>query len=184
MKFLTLILATLLSVSAFSKDSVVVIDTNYGDIEIALNTQEAPITVANFLKYVDAGFYDGLIFHRVINNFMIQGGGLNDKMEEKRVNTSIQNEARNGLSNKVGTIAMARTSDPHSARTQFFINVSDNVFLDHRNTTQDGWGYAVFGKVISGMDVVNKIKGVPTTSRLGYQDVPVDPVFIEDIRRK
>lgn len=152
--------------------------TTYGKIVIALDAEKAPETVANFVQYVKDGFYNGTIFHRVISNFMIQGGGFTEKMEQKPTRAPIQNEAANGLSNETGTIAMARTSDPHSATAQFFINVGDNHFLD-KARSQDGWGYAVFGEVVEGMDVVNKIKAVPTGSKGFHQDVPSDTVLIE-----
>lgn len=153
--------------------------TNYGVITLQLFADKAPETVANFEEYVKAGHYDNTIFHRVINNFMIQGGGFEPGMKQKATRAPIKNEANNGLSNKVGTIAMARTMEPHSASAQFFINVADNTFLDHSAPTVQGWGYAVFGQVVDGMDVVNKIKAVPTTMRAGHQDVPVDDVIIE-----
>ncbi|WP_027896806.1 peptidylprolyl isomerase [Zestomonas thermotolerans] len=153
--------------------------TNYGVITLQLFADKAPETVANFEEYVKAGHYDNTIFHRVINNFMIQGGGFEPGMKQKATRAPIKNEANNGLSNKVGTIAMARTMEPHSASAQFFINVADNTFLDHSAPTVQGWGYAVFGEVVDGMDVVNKIKAVPTTMRAGHQDVPVDDVIIE-----
>jgi peptidyl-prolyl cis-trans isomerase B (cyclophilin B) len=148
-----------------------------GDMKIELYEKEAPGTVQNFLWYVDNGFYDGLIFHRVIDNFMIQGGGLNADMIPKSTRDPIQNEAKNGLKNERGSIAMARTMQPHSATAQFFINVKDNGFLDYPG--QDGWGYCVFGKVVEGMDVVDKIRAVETTTRNGHADVPVEPVTIE-----
>lgn len=153
--------------------------TNFGNIDIQLDHEKAPNTAKNFEEYVKSGFYDGVIFHRVINGFMIQGGGFEPGMTEKRTNDPIQNEANNGLSNMTGTIAMARTMDPHSASAQFFINVSDNTFLDHTAETMEGWGYAVFGKVVEGMDVVDQIKKVPTTMAMGHQDVPAEPVIIE-----
>ncbi len=153
--------------------------TNYGVITLKLDAEKAPVTAANFEKYVKDGHYDGTIFHRVINNFMIQGGGFESGMKQKETNAPIKNEANNGLSNKVGTIAMARTMDPHSASAQFFINVKDNTFLDHTAPTPQGWGYAVFGEVVDGMDVVDKIRGVATTSKAGHQDVPVEDVVIE-----
>lgn len=156
---------------------MVKLQTNFGDITIELNAEKAPVTVANFLNYVDKGFYDGTIFHRVINGFMIQGGGMDTRFAQKPTRESITNEAKNGLKNKTGTIAMARTMDPHSASAQFFINVADNGFLDYPG--QDGWGYCVFGTVTEGMDVVNKIKGVKTGNRQGHQDVPVEDVVIE-----
>ena len=155
-----------------------VLHTTYGDITIELDTAKAPETAANFAQYVRDGFYNGTIFHRVIPNFMIQGGGFDDKMNQKPTRDPIKNEADNGLSNQTGTLAMARTSDPHSASAQFFINVADNHFLD-KARSQDGWGYAVFGKVVDGMDVVNKIKAVPTGSSGFHQDVPRDTVLIE-----
>ncbi|GLQ32280.1 peptidylprolyl isomerase [Litoribrevibacter albus] len=153
--------------------------TNFGNIDIQLDFEKAPETAKNFEEYVKSGFYDGVIFHRVINGFMIQGGGFEPGMKEKRTNDPIKNEANNGLSNMTGTIAMARTMDPHSASAQFFINVSDNTFLDHTAETMEGWGYAVFGKVVEGMDIVEQIKKVPTTMAMGHQDVPVEDVIIE-----
>ncbi len=158
---------------------MVKLTTNFGDITLELNAEKAPITVANFLKYVEDGFYDGLIFHRVIGNFMIQGGGFDTQMKQKPTEAEIKNEADNGLSNDKYTIAMARTSVPHSASSQFFINVNDNDFLNHTAPTPSGWGYCVFGKVIDGTDVIDKIKAVKTGSRAGHQDVPVDSVIIE-----
>ncbi len=155
------------------------LQTNHGDITIKLFADEAPETVKNFIQYVQDGHYDNTIFHRVISNFMIQGGGFEPGMQQKPVRAPIKNEANNGLSNKVGTLAMARTMDPHSASSQFFINVSDNAFLDHTSETSQGWGYAVFGEVVEGMDVVNTIKAVDTTSRAGHQDVPREDVVIE-----
>lgn len=153
--------------------------TNHGVITLQLFEDKAPETVANFKEYVKAGHYDGTIFHRVIGNFMIQGGGFEPGMKQKTTRAPIKNEANNGLSNKVGSIAMARTMEPHSASAQFFINVADNSFLNHSAPTVQGWGYAVFGEVIEGMDVVNKIKAVATTMKGGHQDVPVDDVIIE-----
>lgn len=153
--------------------------TNYGVITLNLFADKAPETVANFEEYVKAGHYDNTVFHRVISNFMIQGGGFEPGMKQKSTRASIKNEANNGLSNKVGTVAMARTMEPHSASAQFFINVSDNNFLDHSAPTVQGWGYAVFGEVADGMDVVNKIRAVATTMKSGHQDVPVDDVIIE-----
>ncbi len=153
--------------------------TNHGVITLELFEDKAPLTCANFIEYVKSGHYDGTIFHRVISNFMIQGGGFEPGMKQKSTRAPIKNEANNGLSNKVGTIAMARTMDPHSASAQFFINVSDNGFLDHSAPTTQGWGYAVFGAVVDGMDVVEAIKGVSTTMRSGHQDVPVEDVVIE-----
>ena len=158
---------------------MVVLHTNFGDIKLELDAEKAPKTVANFLDYVKSGHFDGTIFHRVINGFMIQGGGFEPGMKQKSTRMAIENEADNGLKNENGTIAMARTMDPHSASAQFFINVKDNDFLNHSAKTTDGWGYCVFGKVVEGMDIVNKIKGVKTTFRAGHQDVPVDDVIIE-----
>jgi peptidyl-prolyl cis-trans isomerase B (cyclophilin B) len=167
---------------ATAKDKpIVLVKTTSGDIEVELYPEKAPETVANFLKYTKDGFYDGTIFHRVIPTFMIQGGGFTEKMEQKKTNAPIKNEAANGLSNSPAFIAMARTSDPHSATSQFFINVGENSFLDHKNTSKDGYGYAVFGKVVKGMDVVNKIKNVKTGNRNGYSDVPLEPVIIKSM---
>jgi peptidyl-prolyl cis-trans isomerase B (cyclophilin B) len=151
--------------------------TSLGDILIELDEEKAPLSSANFMQYVTDGHYDGTIFHRVINNFMIQGGGFTSDMTQKATREPIENEAKNGLKNEAGTIAMARTMDPHSATAQFFINVSNNGFLDYPG--QDGWGYAVFGKIVDGMDVVKQIKGVETTHRAGHSDVPVEPIVIE-----
>ena len=159
--------------------SNVLIHTNFGDITIELNYEKAPITAANFEQYVRDGFYDGVIFHRVIDGFMVQGGGFDVSMDQKETRANIENEADNGLTNDEGTLAMARTMDPHSASAQFFINVGDNAFLNHSGKNSQGWGYAVFGKVVEGMDVVNTIKKVSTTSKSGHQDVPADPVVIE-----
>ena len=160
---------------------MVKLNTNYGTILLELNADKAPKTVANFLQYAKDGFYAGTIFHRVINGFMIQGGGMQPGMVEKQTRDPIQNEADNGLANARGTIAMARTPDPHSASAQFFINVADNDFLNFRAQTQDGWGYCVFGKVVEGMDVVDKIKGVETGNKGYHQDVPVEDVVIESV---
>ena len=155
--------------------------TNYGLIKIETDHENAPITSANFEQYIRDGFYDGTIFHRVIDGFMIQGGGMEPGMREKKTRENIQNEASNGLKNDRGTLAMARTPDPHSASSQFFINVKNNDFLNFRSETQDGWGYCVFAKVVEGMDVVDAIKGV-TTGNSGYhQDVPVEDVIIEKV---
>jgi len=158
---------------------MIILHTNHGDITLKLNHDKAPATAANFEQYVTDGHYNGVIFHRVISGFMIQGGGFEPGMVEKDSRDSIENEADNGLSNKKGTIAMARTMEPHSASAQFFINVSDNTFLDHTAKTLEGWGYAVFGEVVEGLDVVDAIKTVDTTMRAGHQDVPVDDVIIE-----
>ncbi|RDE24235.1 peptidyl-prolyl cis-trans isomerase [Motiliproteus coralliicola] len=157
---------------------MITLQTNLGEIKIELNDDKAPKTCANFREYVRNGFFDGTIFHRVIDGFMIQGGGFEPGMVQKPTEAPIENEADNGLSNETGTLAMARTMDPHSATAQFFINVNDNNFLDHRSKSTEGWGYAVFGKVVEGMDIVNQIKAVKTTSRAGHQDVPVDDVVI------
>jgi peptidyl-prolyl cis-trans isomerase B (cyclophilin B) len=162
---------------------VVKLLTNFGEITLELNAEKAPITVANFLQYVDSGFYNGTIFHRVINGFMIQGGGFDGKMQQKATADEIKNEADNGLANDIYTIAMARTSAPHSASSQFFINVGNNDFLNYTAPNSSGWGYCVFGKVTAGMDVVDKIKKVATTSRNGHQDVPVENVIIESATR-
>jgi peptidyl-prolyl cis-trans isomerase B (cyclophilin B) len=160
---------------------MVVLHTNFGDITIKMFEQEAPNTVKNFLEYANAGFYNGTIFHRVIDGFMVQGGGFVSGMEQKNVNDPIQNEANNGLSNKVGTLAMARTPDPHSATAQFFINVNNNDFLNHSSETSQGWGYCVFAEVVEGMDIVEKIKGVATGSNGFHQDVPLEDVIIESV---
>ena len=157
---------------------MIVFKTNYGDITVELDFEKAPKSAANFLEYAKSGFYDNTIFHRVIDNFMIQGGGFESGPSQKPNGKPIVNEADNGLTNDIGTLAMARTSDPHSATSQFFINVSDNTFLNHKNKTAQGWGYAVFGRVTAGMDVVNKIKQCKTTSKSGHQDVPVDEIII------
>ncbi len=157
------------------------ISTTFGDMTLELDADNAPKTVANFLDYVREGFYDGTIFHRVIDNFMVQGGGFDTNMQQKATKTPVENEADNGLKNEFGTIAMARTMDPHSATAQFFINVSNNEFLNHSGKNMQGWGYAVFGKVTEGSEVLDKIRAVATTSRNGHQDVPVDPVIIESI---
>ena len=157
---------------------VLELDTNMGAIVIELNEEKAPKTVENFLNYVKSGHYDGTIFHRIIDGFMIQGGGMDAEMNEKATNAPVENEADNGLKNDKGTIAMARTQDPHSATSQFFINVKDNDFLNHSGKNMQGWGYTVFGKVTSGMDVIDKMRGVPT-GRFGmHADVPNEPVVI------
>jgi peptidyl-prolyl cis-trans isomerase B (cyclophilin B) len=151
---------------------------------IELYPEKAPLTVKNFLSYVDNGFYDGTIFHRVIPNFMIQGGGFSAEIKRKSAEPPIQNEADNGLKNDRGTVAMARTQDPHSATAQFFINTSDNEFLNHRGKSGQNWGYAVFGKVVKGMDVVDAISGAKTKNSGVMRDVPVETVFIETARRQ
>ena len=153
--------------------------TNHGTISIELDSEKAPKTAANFLAYVESGHYDGTIFHRVIDGFMIQGGGFGAGMKEKETREPVENEAANGLKNDRGTLAMARTNDPHSATAQFFINVSDNDFLNHRAPSGQGWGYCVFGRVVEGLDIVDKIKGVKTGNKGFHQDVPVEDVVIE-----
>lgn len=157
---------------------MILLKTNQGDITIELDHERAPNTAANFEKYVKDGFYDGLIFHRVIGNFMVQGGGFEPGMKPRKVGEPIRNEANNGQSNMAGTVAMARTMDPHSATAQFFINVQDNGFLDHTAETAEGWGYTAFGRVVDGMDTVNAIRALPTTMKHGHQDVPVDDIVI------
>jgi peptidyl-prolyl cis-trans isomerase B (cyclophilin B) len=153
--------------------------TNFGVIGLELDEAKAPQTVANFLEYVKSGFFDNTVFHRVIDGFMIQGGGFEPGMKQKATNAAVKNEANNGLKNEKYTVAMARTSDPHSATAQFFINVGDNTFLNHTAETAQGWGYAVFGKVTEGTDVVDRIRKVKTGSRGMHQDVPMDDVVIE-----
>ena len=155
--------------------------TILGDMILELDAENAPKTVENFVNYATSGFYDGTIFHRVINNFMVQGGGFDADMRQKTTEAPIDNEANNGLKNNRGTIAMARTMDPHSATAQFFINVSDNDFLNHTAENMQGWGYAVFGQVVEGQEVLDKIRVVSTGSQAGHQDVPVDPVVIESV---
>ena len=163
----------------------VIMETSKGTVVIELFGHKAPMTTANFVAYVQAKFYDNTIFHRVMSNFMIQGGGFTADMNKKKTRPPIRNEADNGLKNNTGTIAMARTPDPHSATAQFFINVKDNVFLNHKSKTQNGWGYCVFGRVIKGMEVVRAIETVMTTTkevnRAVYQNVPVDPVIIKSV---
>ncbi len=158
------------------------IKTNYGTIVVELNAEKAPKTVANFLAYAKEGFYDNTIFHRVIDKFVIQGGGFGPGMTQKPTRGNIENEASNGLRNARGTLAMARASDPHSASSQFFINVVDNDFLNYTASTPSGWGYCVFGKVIDGMHIVDQIKGVVTGSKLGHKDVPMSDVIIEKLQ--
>ena len=159
----------------------VMMETSMGDITLELDAEKAPDTVANFVEYANSGFYDGTIFHRVIANFMIQGGGFDSDMKQKKTREPIKNEAANGLKNDTGTIAMARTNDPNSATAQFFINVKDNGFLNHTAPSGQGWGYAVFGKVTDGMDVVHAIEKVDTTIRSGMQDVPAETVVINKV---
>ena len=159
----------------------ILMTTTVGPMTLELDADNAPKTVENFLSYVSSGFYDDTIFHRVINNFMVQGGGFTADMEQKATQAPIENEANNGLKNALGTIAMARTQDPHSATAQFFINVQDNDFLNHTGENMQGWGYAVFGKVTEGEDVLDKIRCVQTGSQAGHQDVPVEPIIIESV---
>ena len=163
---------------------MIVLHTSAGDITLELDFEKAPISAANFKQYAENGHYDGTIFHRVIDNFMIQGGGFEPGMKQKATGAPIQNEADNGLSNDVGTIAMARTMEPHSASAQFFINVKDNDFLNHSDKSPQGWGYAVFGKVTDGMDVINAIKGCETGSVGGHGDVPLEDIIIESVTIK
>lgn len=168
------------AIAAQSADNPLVkLETNMGDIVVQLDGRKAPRTTANFIQYVKSGHYDGLIFHRVIKNFMIQGGGMTPDMREKKTSAPIRNEADNGLRNRKYTIAMARTNDPHSASSQFFINTKDNAFLDFKSPTPDGWGYAVFGKVVEGQKVVDKIESVMTGRKGPHDDVPVEPVIIK-----
>ena len=159
----------------------ITLHTNFGDITLELFNDKAPVTAANFLQYCRDGHYNGTIFHRVIDGFMIQGGGYASGFEEKDTRASIKNEANNGLSNKIGTIAMARTQEPHSASAQFFINVADNTFLDFKSESISGWGYCVFAQVTNGMDIVNKIKTVKTGRYGMHQDVPKEDVVIENV---
>ena len=158
---------------------MVKLQTNFGIITLDLDAEKAPETVANFLQYVNDGFYNGTIFHRVIDGFMVQGGGFMPDMMQKATRDTIKNEATNGLKNDIYTIAMARTPNPHSASSQFFINAGDNSFLNFTAETPQGWGYCVFGKVVEGQDVIDKIKKVRTGNKAGHQDVPVEPVIIE-----
>ena len=164
-----------------SANPKVLIETSKGNITIELNAEKAPITVENFIGYVNDGFYNGTIFHRVIPNFMVQGGGMTADMSEKSTKASIQNEANNGLLNDRGTLAMARTNAPHSASSQFFINVADNAFLNFKGENPQGWGYAVFGKVTEGMEVVDAIVGVKTGNHGMHRDVPVEPVLMNKV---
>jgi peptidyl-prolyl cis-trans isomerase B (cyclophilin B) len=157
---------------------MIIFETNFGNIEIELFADKAPKTCENFVTYVKEGFYDGLIFHRVIPGFMVQGGGFDADMNQRPTNPTIENEANNGLSNDEGTLAMARTMDPHSASGQFFVNVANNNFLNFRAENMEGWGYCVFAKVSGSMDAVNQIKAVKTGNAGGHQDVPVEPVMI------
>jgi peptidyl-prolyl cis-trans isomerase B (cyclophilin B) len=160
---------------------MVIIRTTFGEIKLELDAEKAPKTVANFLKYAEEGYYNGTIFHRVIDNFMIQGGGFDSNMPQKPTGEAVENEADNGLKNDFGTVAMARTMDPHSATAQFFINVKDNDFLNHSGKNMQGWGYTVFAKMTEGSDVIDKIRSVSTGSRDGHQDVPTEDVIIESV---
>src|SRR6266700_2924082 len=162
-----------------TRTSMVILHTNHGAITIELDAERAPKSVANFLEYVRSGHFDNTLFHRVIDGFMIQGGGFTPDFKQKPTRAPIENEANNGLKNKRYSVAMARTSNPHSATAQFFINVADNAFLDHRSPDANGWGYCVFGRVVAGTDVVDHIKGVPTASRGSHQNVPTEDVVIE-----
>jgi peptidyl-prolyl cis-trans isomerase B (cyclophilin B) len=164
------------------KSTMIRMQTNLGVIDIELDTAKAPKTVENFLTYVREGYYDGTLFHRIIDGFMIQGGGYTPGLKPKATHKPIENEAKNGLRNERGTLAMARTSDPHSATAQFFINVAENDFLNHTSPSPQGWGYCVFGKVVTGMEVVDRIKGVATSTRGGHQNVPVSDVVIEKVQ--
>ena len=183
-RLLAALLGLVLSVAGAhaAEPPMVVLNTTHGDITLELDPALAPETSANFLRYVEDEFYDGTIFHRVIHGFMIQGGGLESGMKDKSTRGPIQNEAGNSLTNRAGTIAMARTSDPHSATAQFFINTSDNHFLDFKSETREGWGYCVFGRVVDGIDVVTEIEGSPTGTRSGHRDVPVQDIVIESAR--
>lgn len=155
------------------------LSTNLGDVVLQLDSEKAPTTVANFVDYVREGFYDGTLFHRVIPGFVVQGGGFTPGMHQKSTRGAIKNEADNGLKNLRGTVAMARTPNPHSASSQFFINLSDNAFLDHTARSDDGWGYCVFGEVVEGLDVVDRVATAKTTRRGGHQDVPQEDVVVE-----
>ncbi len=177
---LTALLTALFTTFAINAKDVT-LHTNYGDIKIALDEKNAPVSVQNFLTYAQDGFYNNTIFHRVIDGFMIQGGGFESNMQQKKTKAPIENEANNGLKNNRGTVAMARTSDPHSATAQFYINLQDNDFLNYSAPTNQGWGYAVFGKVIAGMEVVDKIAKVKTGSVGFHRDVPVDDVVIKSV---
>ncbi len=160
---------------------MIIFTTNLGDIEIELNMEKAPVTSKNFIRYCKEGFYEGTIFHRVIQDFMIQGGGFTEKMQEKKTRPAIANEANRGLKNVIGSIAMARTDSPHSATAQFFINLDDNDFLDHTATTNAGWGYTAFGKVTAGMDIVNMIAFSKTATVKGHEDVPSEAIIIKKV---
>ncbi len=162
---------------------MIILNTNKGTIIVELDSDKAPATCENFLSYLDSGHYNGTVFHRVIPSFMVQGGGFSEDMQQKPTNKPVDNEADNGLLNDTGTLAMARTADPHSATSQFFINVNDNSFLNHTEKSPNGWGYCVFGKVVEGMDVVMEMSTVPTGNMGGHGDVPVEPLVIESAVR-
>jgi cyclophilin family peptidyl-prolyl cis-trans isomerase len=184
-QFIVLISTLLLSVTTYAANPQVIMKTNFGNITLELYPDKAPKTVQNFLQYAEDGFYKNTIFHRVIQNFMIQGGGFDTALKQKTTRSPVENEASNGLKNKIGTIAMARTSDPHSATAQFFINVANNTSLDYTAPSQRGYGYTVFGKVINGIEVVNKISAIRTGSGGPFRsDVPRESVIIEDIALK
>lgn len=181
-KYLIIRIITKKNLSHFFKEiTMIILETNYGAITIELDHQNTPNTANNFMSYVKEGFFDNTIFHRVINGFMIQGGGFDQHMKQKTTRATIENEADKGQQNKRGTIAMARTSDPHSATAQFFINVNDNDFLNFKSKSPEGWGYCVFGNVVDGMDIVDTIKKVKTTTQAGHENVPVETVIIEKV---
>lgn len=173
---------TAISSEPVAGNPIILMETSMGNVKLELHAKEAPISVKNFLSYVESGFYDGTIYHRVIPGFMIQGGGFTNDLKQKQTNPPIRNEAHNGLKNRAGTVAMARTMVVDSATAQFFINVADNGSLDHRDKTQQGYGYAVFGKVIDGMDIVNRITAVKTGMQKGFRDVPETPVVIKSMK--
>lgn len=181
--FLLIFTASLLVAVPALASELVVIETNYGEITVELDTEKAPLSVANFLAYAETGHYQGTIFHRVIKDFMIQGGNFSTEMAPKPTRPAIKNEAANGLRNLRGTLAMARTGVVDSATSQFFINLKDNAFLDHKDATPRGYGYAVFGKVVQGMEIVDKIGTSPTQTFNRFQDVPVEPVVIRSVKR-
>ena len=182
MKLVAFIAGLIITGSALAQPVKVELATNRGVIVLELNADKAPKTVANFVEYVKAGYYDGTVFHRVIEGFMVQGGGFDKDLKQKPTRAPIQNEAANGLKNDYGTVAMARTPDPHSASAQFFINVKNNDFLNFKDASPQGFGYAVFGKVVGGIDIVEKITKVPTGNAAGHQNVPRDPILIEKAR--
>ncbi len=181
---LSLMVLGAIAVEGFAADKMVkvTIETNRGNIELELNKEKAPKSVDNFVQYAKDGFYNGTVFHRVIPGFMVQGGGLTADMKKKETRKPIQNEADNGLKNDRGTIAMARTADPHSATAQFFINSVNNDFLNHRSKDASGWGYAVFGKVTKGMDVVDAMSKVATTQKAPHANVPIEPIVIKSVK--